>query len=412
MKRAALLLVIATVVATLACTTATAPPAQPSTAPFVVNDATRDAIAQLTEAVAQQPSNTPWIYILATYYDRAHDAANVVKWLTRLDELGWDHGIPRTDFRNTNTPPFREIVARLDAREPLVHNAQTAFKLARRRDLIPEGIAYDPVDDVFYVSSIYRRNILRVDRRGRATDLLPPAAHGMLSTLGMHVDAKRRLLWVASAAAEEMIGFTRELEGRSMLFAFDLRDGSVVKHITIGSAAEPSMLNDLTILADGTVFVTDTVRNQVLRTAADVDTLDVFLDDFRFPNGIVASRDDKTLYVADFRGITRVNLTNGKRQAIETNGLMNGVDGLAMHRGNLIAIQNAIGRARVVRIGADSGRVEILESKNPLFEVPTTGVVAGDEFYFIANPGLRSFDDHKLWPKAKLSDPVMLKIPL
>ncbi|MDQ3281879.1 MAG: SMP-30/gluconolactonase/LRE family protein [Acidobacteriota bacterium] len=404
MKRAALL---ALLVSLLACTTA-APPAKP----FVVDDATRGAIAQLEEAVAQQPKNTPWIYILATYYDRAHDAANVVKWLTRLDELGWDHGIPPHDFRNTNTTAFRDVAARLDAREPLVHKAETAFTLANHRDLIPEGITYDPVDDVFYVSSIYHRNVVRIDRRGRATDFLPEAAHGMLSSLGMHVDAKRRLLWVASSAAEEMVGYTPELQGRSILFAFDLRDGSIVKQFAIGSPNQPSMLNDLTILADGSVLVTDTVRNQVLRTAADVDTLDAWLDDFRFPNGITATDDGKTLYVADFRGITRVSLADGKREPIETNTIMNGIDGLSMHRGNLIGIQNAIGRARVVRIGADSGRVEILESKNPLFEVPTTGVVVGDEFYFIANPGLRSFEEHKLWPKSRLKDPVMLRIPL
>lgn len=69
----------------------------------------------------------------------------------------------------------------------------------------------------------------------------------------------------------------------------------------------------------------------------------------------------------------------------------------------LIGIQNAIGKTRVIRIHLDDSRVEILESKNPLFEIPLTGAVAGDDYYFIANPGLR------VKPRGDL---VMLAIPL
>ncbi|HEX8252761.1 MAG TPA: hypothetical protein VF846_06420 [Thermoanaerobaculia bacterium] len=400
---------------TLACSTVTPPapatPAAPAAAPKV-DEQVLGAIKQLEEALVQQPTNTPWIYILATYYDRARDTENVVKWLTRLDELGWEHGVSRFEFRNSNSTAFRDIVAKLEAREPRVNHARRAFTMANQRTLIPEGITHDPVDDVFYVTSIYHRKVVKVDRQGRTTDFTNEAQHGMLAGLGTHVDAQRRLLWVASATAPEMVGHAPEHQGRSALFAFDLRNGNVVKKIEEGSAEQPSFLNDFTILPDGTLLITDTTRNQVFRLAPDANALEVWADDFRFPNGIVAAGEH--VYVGDFRGITRVSLADKSKQRIEPAAgvLLNGIDGLALHGNALIAIQNVLGKARVVRVGADSNRVELLEVKNPAFELPTTGVVIGDELWFIANPGLRSFDEGKIWPREKLADPIMLRLPL
>jgi sugar lactone lactonase YvrE len=406
MKRAAVLLLV---FAVLACATATPPPAPAS--PPAADEATLGAIAQLEQAVVQQPENTPWIYILAQYYDRAHDAANVAKWLSRLGELGWEQGAAAHDFRNTSSlANVRAAIEKLDAREPRNNRARTAFTLANQRDLIPEGITHDPVDDVFYVTSIYRRKVVRIDRRGRVTDFTAEGQDGMLSGLGVHVDPQRRLLWVASSTAPEMRGFTPELEGRSLLLAYDLRDGRLVRKIEHGSKERPSFLNDFAILPDGSLLITDTVRHHVARLAPDATAVEEWLPELRFPNGIVLADDPRHVYVADFRGLTRVTIADKTAQKLELPKLLNGIDGLAMHRGRLLGIQNAIGKARVLRM--EEGAVEILESKNTLFELPTTGVVVGDELWFIANPGLRSFEKGAIWPREKLSDPVMLRLPL
>lgn len=397
MRRAASVLLFAT----LACSSS-----QP--APQPVDENTKRVIEQITSAVEKQPDRAPLIYILATYHDRARDAASVVKWLTRLDELGWEHGVAPDGFHHTNTPAFRAIAAKLNAREPRVNRAQVAFTLANQRDLIPEGIAFDPVDDVFYVSGIHRRNVLRVDRTGRATEFVKSAQDGMLGGLGVKVDVKRRLLWVISSTTPEMRGW-KEGENASMLAAYDLRDGKLVRKIE----ATPAILNDLTLLGDGSLFATDMGRHKVVRLVPDATSLEVFAENFSFPNGITVSEDERFLYVADFTGITRIDLADSSRTKLESQSLLGGIDGLSAHRGKLIAIQNAIGKARVIRIDPSNGAVEILESKNAAFEIPTTGAVAGDEYYFIANPGLRSFDDdHTIWPMEKLEDPVMLKIAL
>lgn len=398
MKRAAAFLLFAT----LSCTSSR------PVVPPVVDDATRNAIAQITEAVAQNPTHQPLIYILATYHDQARDAAGVVKWLTRLDELGWEHGVAPDGFRHTDTAAFREIAAKLNAREPRVQRAQSVFTIAGRRDLIPEGIAFDPVEDAFYVTGIYRRNVLRVDRSGRATDFVKEAQDGMLGGLGVKVDAKRRLLWVISTTTPEMRGW-KAGDDRSMLAAYDLRDGHLVRKID----ATPAMLNDLALMDDGSLFATDMSRSNVMRLAPDTTAFEVWAKDLSYPNGIALSEDQRFLYVADFRGITRFDLNDASRTRIESKALLGGIDGLSAHRGKLIGIQNALGKTRVIRIDPADGNVEILESGNPVFDIPTTGTVAGDDYFFIANSQLRAFhDDHTIWPMEKLRDPVMMRIGL
>jgi sugar lactone lactonase YvrE len=397
----------------VSCTTASAPPGQTNNNNNNAEEASvRAAIAQLENAIAGQPAHMPWIYILATYYDRVRDSPSLVKWLTRLDELGWEQGLAPDAFRRTQTPEFRAIERRLDAKVERVNRASAAFTIRNQRDLVPEGIAYDPVDEVFYLSSLHRRKVLRVDRNGNAADFIKEAQDGMLAGLGMVVDANRRILWVLSGASPEMR--IKGDEGVSMLAAYDLRGGRLVKKLTVGSKEQPSLLNDMALLDDGTLFITDTVRQHVVRLAPGANEFEVWLADvFRYPNGIAVSSDQRTLYVADFRGISRIELADKSLKKIETAKLLGGIDGLKFHDDALIGIQNAIGKPRVVRVHLAGNRVELLESNNPLFEVPTTGVVAGGAYYFIANPGLRAFDDNgNLWPMEKLEDPVMLRIAL
>lgn len=394
MKRIALLLAFA-----VACTT--------SKPPIVVDEQTRGAIKQLTDAIEKQPANLPYIYLLASYHDKAGETGEVVRWLTRLDELGWQQGVNPVDFRNSRGSAFRNAVAKLASREPHVSRATTAFTMRGQRDLIPEGTAYDPVDDVFYLSGLYRRKVVRVTRDGRATDFVKEAQDGMFAGLGMKIDQSKRHLWVISSTTKEMRGYVKDQEA-SMLAAYDLRDGSLVRKLD----PAPARLNDLTLLPDGTIFATDMGGHTVVRLAPGADKFETYADGLFYPNGI--TNDGTSLYVADYRGLHRFSLADKSRTKIEiANTLLGGIDGLDFHQGTLIGIQNSMGSPRVLRVHLAENRVEVLESKNKLFELPTTGAIANGEYYFIANAGLRSFDENgQIWPAGRLEEPVMLKIAL
>jgi len=95
-----------------------------------------------------------------------------------------------------------------------------------------------------------------------------------------------------------------------------------------------------------------------------------------------------------------------------------GMDGLAFYRGSLIATQNGVNPARLVRLylSRDAGRVEraeILEMNHELLAEPTLGVVVGDAFYYVATSQWANFGpEGALLPEEELRDAVVLKVKL
>lgn len=390
MRQVAILLLLAASCATRPATPPAAPPAAEPPA------LTRE-IQRIEGLIAQQPTNTPFMYVLATYYDRAKDPSNVVRWLTRLDELGWNLGLAPDSFLETiANPAVERIAAKLEAREERVNRATVAFTFPKEHR--SEGIAYDPVGDRFYFSG-GKDNLLRVDRNGSIEDFPIEPVGEKFARLGMDVDVDRRQIWVVSSAFDPTAG--PDEKGRSAISVYDLTDGRLLRRVMHGSATEPTLLNDLSLLPDGSAFVTDSHRHQVVSLRPDATAFEVFAGEFRGPNGISTAANGGTLYVADFRGINRFDIATKSRELLETSTPLNGIDGLIEHNGALIGIQNVLGRPRVVRVHvAEGNRVEVLESKNPLLNVPSTGVVAGREYFFMAN---RSQKD---------ADKVILRIPL
>jgi sugar lactone lactonase YvrE len=385
-----------------------------------VDDQIRTTIEQLRNAIASNPSDGARIYILAQYLDRTGDTAEALKWLDELDRLGWKHGVNDHDFtRSASSAQYRAIASRLNDREPRIVRSTTAFTVPQR-ELIPEGIAFDSETGDFYLSSIHLRKIIRVTADGTPSDFVREGEGGLLGTLGMKVDAKRRMLWVISTAIPEMNGYTPALEGQSAVFAYDLRTGALVTNVATGTREDPTLLNDLALLDDGSVLITDSDRGAIMRVRLGSDSIETWIpqNTFTFPNGIAVSDRDPYVYVADFRGVSRVDVRSRTVTELETpdNETLTGIDGMSWYQRALIAIQNGVGRPRVIRVRLDDTKIagiDVLEAGNPQFDEPTTGVIADGAFYFMANPQLRAFDEsHRIWPREKLKDIVVLRLPL
>jgi uridine kinase len=74
---------------------------------------------------------------------------------------------------------------------------------------------------------------------------------------------------------------------------------------------------------------------------------------------------------------------------------------------------------RIVRLhlddqGAHITGVSTLDANNPYFEIPTTGVVAKDDYYVIANSQLPDLDQsvNQIIDSTRLSDTYLLKYNL
>jgi sugar lactone lactonase YvrE len=193
--------------------------------------------------------------------------------------------------------------------------------------------------------------------------------------------------------------------------------------VAFGNTTQPSLLNDLVVLDDGSVLITDSDGGGIMRVRFGSDAIEPWIppQTFTFPNGIAVAENEPFLYVADFNGISRVDLRSRTITPLpvpERDETLSGIDGLAWHGGDLIGIQNGVGRPRVIRIELNDARdavsaVHVLEAANPRFDEPTTGVIANGEFYFLANPQLRAFDEnHRIWPRERLKDVIVVKLPL
>jgi CubicO group peptidase (beta-lactamase class C family) len=173
-------------------------------------------------------------------------------------------------------------------------------------------------------------------------------------------------------------------------------------------------------MPNGDVYITDSPSGGVyqLRTGRDEFVEVLPPGTYTFPNGITRSDDGRLLFVAHGSGVDRLEVGTGRRGRLGAPDTLNvgGIDGLAFHRNTLIAHQPSSFN-RVVRLRLDSRREritswEVLERHHPRFKQPTTGEVAGDLYYYIANAQLRSFRDGKILPRDSLAPVLVLKTDL
>lgn len=304
-----------------------------------------------------------------------------------------------------------------DRVSPRPYASKIAFEVSEK-DLIAEGLAYDPVDDCFYLSSIFKRKIVRAEKSGKHADFTSTAQDGLFQVLGMKVDAERRILWACS----EVESINKETDGYSGIFKYDLTTGKLIKKYVIDNKAGPHLFNDLVFNSARDVFFTDSRAGCVYTINHAKDVIEPFTtpNSFTYPNGIALSSDGRHLFVADAKGIAVLDPKSARRTQLKPpqNNEIRGFDGLYYYRNSLIGIQNAPRLQRVIRLFLNAEvtaveRVEVLDRNNPLFNIPTTGTIVGDEFYFIGNSQLDSLKpDGTIPAPEKLQAVRILKLKL
>jgi sugar lactone lactonase YvrE len=371
---------------------------------------TAGVIDRLSRLYAEDPRQLHLAYYLASIEARAGRADAALGWLNRLAELDWNLGLLEGDFGAlASDSRFIALATRLQAAVRATAASEVAFRLAER-NLIPEGIAYDPTSGDFLIGSLMQRKIVRVSRQGKATDFVPAGSGGLGPVLGLEVDVPRRRLWAVSSGED------------SAIFAFDLASGSLIGRYSLAAGGTGAALNDLCVGPTGTVYSTATGRGSVVALAAGTHELVELVPPgaLASPNGIVCWPHGQELIVADSLGLAAVAIAGGnvRRLAAPPGSTAAGIDGLELHGETLVGVQNAFGRGRVVavKLAADRGRildVRALETAHPAFDLPTTGAVVGDSFYYIANSQLDHLDaSGRLLRAEEVVEPIILRLRL
>ncbi|MCL6699819.1 SMP-30/gluconolactonase/LRE family protein [Sphingomonas sp. NSE70-1] len=262
-----------------------------------------------------------------------------------------------------------------------------ATRFAKLPEGESEGIAYDQVSRRLFAGT-GNGELLAIDEQGKVSTFA--SGGGLRQILGIKVDAARRLVWLVSGRYPEPDAPADS--GTGGIRAYDLDSGAIVKTVEVDERPILHGFNDLALAKDGTVYVTDTNRNSVYKLAPGGKILELLLQDGRmtFPNGIVLTSDQRTLFVTHVEGISAVDVRTGARRllSVPADASVNSIDGLLLHDGQLYAVQNSPYLDRIVGIalspdGRSIERVRTLSSHTPAGLSHTTAAIAGDHLYMV-----------------------------
>jgi len=385
----------------------------------------RAAFLSITqELVRRTPGEVFNLYNLASAQSLSGEGAAAVRSLEEVlaHRVAYDLDADKNFEPIRRLPGYERVRDRMNAfrRETITSGATRAFTIPEK-GFIAEGVAYDSKTRSFFVASIRHRRIVRIDAGGRFADLVPAGRDGLRSAMGMRVDPERRTLWVASQALPSMDGYQKDQPVSSAVFEFDVDSGRLRKEHVPPPGAEPPAFDDLTIAADGTVFINDAETSRIWRIPPG-GKLEVFgaFSNFSGSQGLALSSDGKTLYVSDYRGLFAIDLAQRRAAPIRVPAdlALSGIDGLVRYENSLIAIQNGITPHRVIRLdlprdGVSIAKARILEMNHPDFDEPTLGVVVDGALYFSADSqGQKYLDDQNPIRLEEARDAVILKLPL
>ncbi len=361
----------------------------------------REQVAIVEKLQPVVPDRGAVLYFLSTakqHLGETREALSLLKECLALRE-GFDPSGDPAFLGLKGSKEFDELAEKVRRDFRPVAAARFAF-VTEEKDLIPEGLAYDEKQNLYYLSSLNRKKIVKIDSQGRVSDFVPGDRYGLLPVLGIRLDPADGTVWADSF----------EDAGRTELLHFNSAGKLLGRYSPKDSAKHG--FNDLVLRKNGEVITTDSLNNQIFRFDPRSRTF-APLTAYRtlfYPNGIALADDDQTVYVADAVGIVKMDLRSGESRDVDPgpHNTLAGADGLYWHKGSLIAVQNGIGSPRVAafKLSEDGNRVthtRVLENHTQFTILPTTGAIHGNDFYFIANSQIDNLNGDKVMDVTKLA---------
>jgi sugar lactone lactonase YvrE len=375
---------------------------------------------EVERAARVWPTQQSYVWARAVLAARLSDTASVEAALRDYATLGLGRELRDTAFDRFRLLPWFADVERLHAanRAPLVKSRVRAT-LADSTSW-PEGVDYDARTRRFYVASVRHRTIIEVAPDGAQRELWPRGQAGMGAIMGVRVDPRGDVLWATTSALPQMAGYQPADSAIAALLQVRIRDGAILRRWDLVDKSR-HVLGDLAIGPDGDVLMTDSESPVLYRLRPGADTLEAMTHPlFRSLQGIAPSPDVNTLFVADYsHGMLRVDLRDrtATRVADAPASTSLGCDGIAWYRGSIIAVQNGVAPARVVRFYLDASgtrftRAEVIDRNVAVADEPTIGTIAGNEFVYVANSQWEKYAENGKRNAVPLTRPVLLSVPL
>ena len=378
---------------------------------------------EAARAAAAWPTQPAYALGWAAAAARAADTAAVQRALAQYASLGLGR-----DVRGDSLfAPYLRAPGVESLRRALEHNRRRRASSRVRATLAdstfwPEGLDYDPRTGRFYVTSVRRGTVVELGPRGESRELWRPGEALRGAALAARLDASHQALWVTLSGMPQMEGHLPGDSAIGALVRVRLADGAVLRRWDLPVVQGGHALGDVVVTPRGDVFITDSNDPVLYRLRAGADSLEPIRHPlFRSLQGVAATPDGRALYVADYsHGLLRVDLATHAVARLEDapHSTSLGCDGIAWVDGTLIAIQNGVVPARVMRFVLDASgrritRAEVLDQNSALADEPTSIVVVGHDAVYVANSQWEKHDatGHRV-PGTVLHSPILLALPL
>jgi sugar lactone lactonase YvrE len=248
--------------------------------------------------------------------------------------------------------------------------------MINRENFFPEGIEYDAQNGRFLVGSTADGGVYTVADNGDLTQLIQD--EHLTATVGLHIDASRGRLLVASNGKPEGLGI------------YNLNDGSPIAYVDLASLTPDAQhfINDVAVDKDGNAYVTDSYAGVIYRVTPD-GKADIFLDDPSFKqqfalNGIDY---DPAGYLVAVRApdLIRIPLDDPKSFAkIDSEADFSNADGLYFAKdGLLIVVANQRGKVYAVTSDDQFKTASVMGEFDAGTNFPTTATARGGEVYVL-----------------------------
>jgi hypothetical protein len=380
------------------------------------------ARADVDRAARAWPVQPAYLWARAILAERAGDATAMEESLNRYADLGLGRDIHANHhIAQLLGASFDALAARHDANRAALVRSK-AIRLAADSTFWPEGIDADPRTGRLYVASVRHRVVAEVQTDGSSRELWRRDRDDLAPALGVRVDTTRNALWVSTSGLRNVPGFHAADSAKAALLRIDLRTGAIVQRFDLPPAPGGRVLGDLAVGPDGSVWMTDSQQPVLYRLRSGAATLDEIRGPlFHSLQGVAPTPDGRSLYIADYSlGILRMDLATGSVVALANpdRGTTLGCDGIIWHHGALIAVQNGVVPARVIRIVPDTDRdrvtrIDVLDRNVTVADEPTIGTLLGDEFVYVANSQWEKFtEDGARDPARPLTPPIALRLRL
>jgi len=384
------------------------------------------AVDAVERAARRAPPNHPYVlYAKVRAYAQTGRVGEAFSALGLLAEKGIAADVLVSPAFETlrDHPRWSDWQEKLQSLVAPSEHSVVAFRL-NEPDLFPTAMTYDRGSRRFLIGSLHKRKVVAVDEvTGRAADYATFRDAGFLGVRGLEADNLRGAVYVLTAGGPEVLGLTAAETEQSFLHRLQLSSGRQVSKTSPPVVAAGHLLDDVVQAPDGTLYMTDTRAGMLYRWRPGTLAIEPFVTigvDLR-PSGLAWSDDGRALYVAHLEGLSRVRIASRDVTPVGHPAALTlvGIDGLAAHKGDLIAVQNGLpGLSRVVRLrlaqdGLNVRALDLLDANLPDHDMPASGVVVGDGFYYIANSQQRRFTAPGIpGPVDTLQKPVIRRVNL